>query len=232
MTRPLSVLAAVALAAAASGCSVDGRVESEIEAALPAAIGPADGYDVEVDGVSLSAGTAERVRIEGRRVARDDAPVIERLSVDLRGVRYDRASKRLEGAESARATVRVLPRDLAPYLDQRRGLERTEVTLTPPAGLTLRTQGEIGDVRLPVAAEVRGRLAARGGTVHLDVERVGAAGISLGGGLARRLSDRVNPVLDLTDERLALRVTAVRVTRDTLVLDATGDLTGLRLPSR
>ena len=220
------------LAVVASGCSVDGRVESEIEAALPAALGPADDYSVAVDGVSLGAGTADRVQIEGRRVAREDAPVIERLSVDLRGVRYDRKSKRLEGAESARATIRVLPADLARYLDQRRGLERTEVALEPPSSLTLRAQGEIGDVRLPVAAEVRGRLAAREGTVHLDVERVGAAGIGLGGGLARRLSAEINPVLDLTDERLALRVTAVRVTRDTLVLDATGDLAGLRLPRR
>ncbi len=228
MTRLLFL----ALAIAASGCSVDGRVEQEIEAALPAALGPADDYTVTVDGVSLGSGTADRVQIEGRRVARQDAPVIERLSIDLRGVRYDRGSKRLTGAESAQATIRVLPADLAPYLDRQRGLERTEVTLQPPSGLTLRTQGEIGDVRLPVAAEVRGQLAARDGTVHLDVERVGAAGISLGGGLARQLSERINPVLDLSDERLALRVTGVRVTRDTLVLDASGDLTGLSLPRR
>lgn len=231
MTR-LPLLAILLVACLASGCSIDGRVEDEIEAALPAALGPADDYRVTVEGVRLGDGTAERVQIEGRRVARENAPVVERLSVDLRGVRYDRGTKRLTGAESARATLRLLPADLAPYLDQQRGLERSQIALRPPDGVTLRAQGEFEGFRLPVTAEIQGRLVARDGRVHLDVERVGAAGFGLGGGLARSLSERINPVLDLTDEALALRVTAVRVQADTLVLDATGDLTGLRLPRR
>lgn len=226
---PLAVLLGMCVA---SGCSVDGRVEDEIEAALPAVLGPADDYRATVEGVRLGAGTADRVQIEGRRVARENAPVIERLSIDLRGVRYDRGTKRLTGAQSAQATLRLLPADLAPYLDRQRGLERSQITLRPPDGVTLRARGEFDGVRLPVTAEIRGQLAAREGMVFLDVERVSAAGIGLGGSLARRLEEHINPVLDLTDEDLELRVTAVRVQADTLVLDATGDLTGLRLTRR
>lgn len=231
MTRALR-FPLVVLVLLATGCSVDGRVEDEIEAALPAVLGPADDYRVTVDNVRLGAGTADRIQIEGRRVARENAPVIERLSVDLRGVRYDRGTKRLTGAESARATLRLVPADLAAYLDRQRGMSRARLTLRPPDGVTLRTQGEFEGFRLPVDAEVRGRLVARDGTVSLDVERVSAAGFGLGGALARRLDERINPVLDLTDEDLALRVTAVRIQPDTLVLDATGDLAGLRLPRR
>ena len=228
MARLTAVVALLA-ALAASGCSVSGRVESEIEGALPAALGPADAYDATVDGVDLGAGTADRISIVGDRVAREDAPVVDRLTVELRGVRYDRKTKRILGARSARATARVLPLDLADYLARQRGVGDARVTLAAPDRATVRVEGEVEGLRLPVAAEVTGRLEAAGGTVRLAVDDVRAAGIGLGGALARRLEERINPVVDLTDEALALRVTGVRVEGGELVLDAEGDVAGLRL---
>ena len=226
------LLPVVLAALVASGCSVSGRVESEIEAALPAALGPAESYDATVEGVRLGDGTAERIAIVGERVAREDAPVIDRLDVELRGVRYDRDTKRLLGADSARATVRVLAADLGDYLARQRGVGDARVTLQAPDRAAVRVEGEVRGVRLPVAAEVRGRLVAREGTVRLDVESVRAGGIGLGETLARRLGDQINPVVDLTDESLALRVTGVRVEGDVLVLETTGDVAGLRLGRR
>ena len=221
---PLVLLAALV----AGGCSVSGRVESEIEAALPAALGPADRYQATVEGVRLGEGTAERIDIVGERVAREDAPVIERLDVELRGVRYDRKSKRITDAESARATARVRAQDLGDYLARQRGVGDARVTLQAPDRAVVRVRGEVGGVRLP-AAEVRGRLVADGGTVRLDVENVRAGPLDLGAAVARELGERVNPVVDLTDESLALRVTGVRVEGDALVLETTGDVRGLRL---
>ena len=221
---PLVLLAALV----ASGCSVSGRVESEIEAALPSALGPADRYQAAVEGVRLGDGTAERIDIVGERVARQDAPVIDRLDVELRGVRYDRKTKRILGAESARATARVLAEDLSDYLVRQRGVGDARVALQAPDRAVVRVRGEVRGLRLP-AAEVRGRLTAEAGTVRLDVEDVRAGGLGLGGAVARQLSDRINPVVDLTDESLALRVTGVRVEGDELVLETTGDVAGLRL---
>lgn len=228
----LRLLPLVLAALVASGCSVSGRVESEIEAALPAALGPAQNYDATVEGVRLGDGTAERISIVGERVAREDAPVVDRLDVDLRGVRYDRTTKRLLGADSARATVRVLASDLDDYLDRQRGVGDARVTLRAPDRARVRVEGEIRGVRLPVAAEVSGRLVAEDGTVRLDVDGVRAGGIDLGGALAGQLDERINPIVDLTDEALVLRVTSVRVEGDTLILEATGDVTGLRLGRR
>ena len=168
----------------ASGCSVSGRVESEIEAALPEALGPAESYDATVEGVRLGDGTAERISIVGARVAREDAPVVDRLDIELRGVRYDRTTKQIRDADSARATARILAADLSDYLDRQRGVGDARVTLQAPDRATVRVEGEIRGVRLPVAAEVSGRLAAREGTVRLDVETVRAGGIGLGGALA------------------------------------------------
>ena len=229
--RPAPLLAALA-ALVAGGCSVDGRVESEIERALPAALGPAERYDATVDGVDLGDGTAERVSVVGERVDREDAPLIDRLDIELRGVRFDRTSKRITGAESARATARVTAGDLAAYLERQRGVGQARVTLRAPDRAVVRIDGEVEGLRLPVAAEVRGRLAARDGTVRLDVEGVRAGGFGLGGAIARALDDRLNPVVDLTDESLALRVTGVRVEGDVLVLESTGDVSGLRLRRR
>ena len=65
--------------------------------------------------------------------------------------------------------------------------------------------------------------------MDLEVESVRAAGIGLGGTLARAVSQQINPVVDLTDEDLPLRVTSVRVAEGALVMEATGDPTGMEL---
>ena len=223
--RTLPLLLALALV----GCDVSGRVEAEIEAALPAALGPADAYDATVEGLRLGDGTVEAVTVVGTRVAREDAPVVDRLDVALRGVAFDRSSKRLTRVDAARATARLLPADLAAYLVAQRGVARAEVALEAPDRAVVRFEGEVEGVRIPLGASVAGRLRAVDGRVRLDVERVSAAGIGLGGALAERLDQRINPVVDLTDEDLALEVTAVRVEGGALVLDATGDPTGLRV---
>jgi len=225
--RPFLLLAA--LAAVTSGCDLSGRVEAEIEAALPKALGPADTYDATVEGLKLRAGEADRVAVVGRRVAREDAPVVDQLDLVMWGVAFDRSTKRLTRVDSARATARLLPEDLAAYLVRQRGVARAEIDLASPDRATVRFQGEVEGVRIPVGAEVVGRIRAEGGHVNLDVDAVRAAGFSLGGALARRLDEQINPVVDLTDEDLALEVTDVRVEAGVLVLEARGDPTGFRL---
>jgi hypothetical protein len=228
--RSSSRLALAALAAVLlTGCDLSGRVEAEIEAALPEALGPAASYEATVDGLRLGDGTAEVVRVVGTRVARQDAPVVDRLDIDLRGVAYDRRSRRLTRVESARGTARLLPADLAAYLGAQRGVAEATLSLAEPDRATIRVRGTLRGVRIPVGTEVRGRLAARDGRVFLAVESVRAAGIGLGGAVARAVSEQINPVVDLTDEALPLRVEAVRVAGGALVLEATGDPTGLRL---
>ncbi len=225
----IPLLSIVFAALVLGGCDLSGRVEAEIEAALPAALGPAARYDAEVEGLSLGDASAETVRVVGERVARADAPVIDRLDVELRGVTFDRSERRLTRVDAARATARLLPADLAAYLGTQRGIADADLALAAPDRATVRVRGEFEGLRVPLGAEVRGRLAATDGRVRLGVESVRAAGIGLGGAIARRVEQEINPVVDLTDEKLALRVTGVRVESGALVVEATGDLTGLRL---
>ena len=225
--RPLLVLVPAVLC----GCSVSGTVEDQIERALPRAIGPAESYDVTVDGLRARTSEAEAVRAVGRRVRPEGAPVLERLDLDLWGVRYDRGERRLERVDSARAAARVLPADLSAFLEARRGVRDVSIRLVPPDTAVVRVRPEVGNLALPrgVAAEVDGRLVAVDGRVHLEVLALRAVGLDLGRTAARRLSDQINPVVDLSETRPALRVTRVRVEDGGIVLVAEGDLTGLRL---
>ncbi|MEM0963248.1 MAG: DUF2993 domain-containing protein [Bacteroidota bacterium] len=218
---PLPAL--VLLALAASGCSLDGRAASEIEATLPEALGPADSYEATVDGFRLTSSSADRVAVIGRRVAREGSPVIARLDVTLWGVAFDRGAGELTRVDSARAVAAFVPQDLAAYLIDQGVVTDASLTFSEPDRMSIRVEGELRGIRIPVGAEILGRLRASGGRVVLDVESVRAAGLSLGGRIASEVGRRINPIADLTEEDIALDVTRVRVSNGVLVVEATAD---------
>jgi hypothetical protein len=214
------------------GCNpVERLVEQGIAEELPGAIGPAERYVVDVAGLRVSTGEATRVTILGERVQPEGAPVLDHLRLELYGVRYDRDAARLDRADSARATANVLPADLAAFLEAHRNVREATITLRPPDGATLRLRPEVAGLSLPggVAAEMTGRLVAEEGRAGFEVSEVRAGGINLGAAVARRLSEAINPLVDLTDTPAALRVTGVRAVEGSVRVEATGDPTGLRL---
>lgn len=230
MTRPLRT-AAVLVLLVASGCDLSGRVERGLEEQLPRAIGPADRYDVTVEGLRAQSGEADRVVVLGENVRPEGVPAIRRLDLDLRGVRYDRGEKRLERVDEATATARITPAALGAFLETQDGVREAAVSLRPPDAATVRVRPDIEGVRLPagVALEATGRLRSEGGELRFEVEEVRALGADLGGYVARRVSDALNPLADLSGTTPPLTVTGVRVEADAVVLEATGDLAGLRL---
>lgn len=225
-----STLLALALLAV-TGCNLTGRVEEEIASQLPRAIGPADDYAVTVEGLRARSGEADRVAVVGTRVRPEGAPVLDRLDLELRGVRFDRGERRLERVDTAEATARILPSALAAFLETRDGVRSATVTLRPPDEATIRIRPDIGDLRLPSGAtvELTGRLSSADGQVRFDVDEVRALGLDLGDTVARRLSGAINPVVDLAGTTPTLDVTGVRVEGGAVVVEATGDLAGLDL---
>ena len=227
MSAPAILARCFALAAflATTACStyVDARAEAALRDALLRVVGPAESYDVRVSGASLGGSRFERVRFVGHRIARADAPVLDRLELDLQGVVVDRAAKSLTAVAATRVTLQLKGADLAVFL--RRWLAEAEVTLAPPDRIAVVGTPRIGGIALGGAggAELQGRLVADRAQLFLTIDR-----IRLGRGeappLARVVVERaINPIFDVAEAPLPARLDAVEVgADDTIRIAASG----------
>jgi hypothetical protein len=223
LARCLAVVAVLAT----SACSIylDARAEAALREALVRVVGPAESYDVRVSGASVDGSRFERVRFVGRRIARADSPVLDRLELDLRGVVVDRAGKSLTAVAASRVELQLKGADLAVFLG--RWLGEPVVTLTAPDRIAIVGTPRIGAIALGGGAELQGRLAGAGSQLLLTIDR-----IRLGRGeappLARVLVESaINPIFDVADRPLPARLDAVEVgSDDTIRIAASGS----RLP--
>ena len=150
MSVPAVLARCFALAAplAMTACStyLDARAEAALREALLRVVGPAESYDVRVSGANLDGSRFERVRFVGRRIARADAPVLDRLELDLHGVVVDRAAKSLTAVAATRVELQLKGADLAVFL--RRWLTEPQVTLVPPDRVAVVGTPRIGGIAL------------------------------------------------------------------------------------
>jgi len=225
MNRVLSLVLAGVLA---SGCSPTRIVEQRIAEALPRTVGPADAWDVTVQGLRprgaarvVAVGT--NVRPEPAPAQAGRAPAIERLDLVLTDVTSD--GRRLTGVGGTHATATLTTAALTEAIAADGALASPVVLLREPDGLAVRGRPAYDGFVLPIAeVAVEGRLVAGAdGTVRLDVQRVRAAGLPLPDVVEREIEARVNPVADLRRTRARLRVMAVRVEGTRLVVEAEAD---------
>ena len=212
------------------GCvSMDSRIERIIGAELPRVVGPAARYEVNVQGTRVDGEIADlrQVRAVGDRVARDNTPVLDRIEVTLADVVVDRKEKRLLGLGAADARVRVLPSDIAAFLDAKQGFDNVSVTLQPPYEMTVEAQFAIAGFVLPRFArtKVRGRLVTTDGNLIMEIADLRIAGFPTGTIPAIVLEKLINPLVDLSTLPAPTRVTAVEVTQDAVLLTASGSST-------
>lgn len=216
--------AAAVLATTACSTYLDARAAAALRDALLRVVGPAESYDVRVSGASLDGSLFERVRFVGRRIARADAPVLDRLALDLQGVVVDRTAKSLTAVAAARVELQLKGADLALFL--RRWLGEPQVTLAPPDRVAIVGTPRIAGIALG-GAELEGRLVGSGTQLFLTIDR-----IRLGRGeappLARVVVERaINPIFDVAEAPLPARLDAVEVGADDTIRIAAS---GSRLP--
>lgn len=229
----MRILPALLLALFVSACGPSSEsIEQRIAAELPRQIGPADRYSVQVDGLQLSRRTLGEVTVVGEGVRPErGGPRLDRMTLRLEGVRVDGRGREVERVERAEGTARILPADLAAFLEQSDGVRQAQVQLTAPDGATVRLRPEIEGLVLPagIRAEVSGRFVAEGGAVRFEVESVRALGASLGARAVERVSNAVNPIVDLAGTPADVSVERVFVEDGVLVVEASGRPRGLRL---
>ncbi|MEM8810416.1 MAG: DUF2993 domain-containing protein [Cyanobacteria bacterium P01_G01_bin.38] len=229
--KPWIRLPLVLMAAFVVGCLPVGPIERRIESQLPKYLGPADAYDVEIEGLRVRNNEADRILAVGSGVRPEGAPVLERLELDLRGVAYNRNQGRLESVDSAQAAVQITEEALATFLESHRNVQEASIDLQTPNAATVRIRPTFSGFAAPpgVTVDATGQLVGQGTQVSFSVSEVKAAGIDLGDGAAQRVSEEINPLVDLADLPVILTVKDVRVEADMIRLEVTGDPTSFQL---
>ncbi|MEP6609015.1 MAG: LmeA family phospholipid-binding protein [Burkholderiaceae bacterium] len=212
------------------GCAatMDARVGRAIASELPKVVGPAAHYDVDVEGARDNGEIAEirRVHVIGTRVQREKSPVIDQIEVTMSDVVFNRKEKRLLSLGAADANVRLLPSDIAAFLDARPGLDNVIVTLYPPYEIAIETQFAVAGFVLPRAtnAKIRGRLVVSDGVLKMEVVDLRVAGFPVGAIPTVIVERLINPLVDLSAPPAAARIASVQVTPDSVLLTASSAL--------
>jgi hypothetical protein len=214
-----------------AGCSPTNLVEQGIERELPKYVGPAERYDVQVEGLQVGPGTAEQVVALGERVQPEGAPVIDQLILRLEGVVYDKAAEQLSQVTGARLSAVIKAGDLVDFLETYRNVRSAEVLLRSPNSATLRVRPQLGDFAVPpgVTVDVTGQLVGDGTELRFEVSEVSAAGIDVSAIAARRLSDLINPLADLKNLPITVEIASVTVAGETIGLEVVGDPTSFSM---
>lgn len=221
------MVALLGLGGLLAGCGkvAEQQVEQSMRRDLQRIIGPAQDYSVDIQGLNVSSGTASGATVIGQRVRLPDAPVLDRMEVRMNDVRYDIRRKELQRVASASAVARLRPADLAAFLDTHRNMEDAAVSLSAPNEVTLRLRPEMSGLSIPSSLKlsVTGRLVGDGPRVRFELIRVGAGGFSVGGAVADLLTDRINPIVDLSGMPIGVTINDIRAEDGALTVRATGD---------
>lgn len=208
-----------------ASCTPTSLVEQGIERELPKYVGPAEHYDVKIEGLDIKSGSADSVVAVGERVRPEGAPVIERLSLHLSGVVYDKQTERLSSVDSASLTAVVKTPDLSDFLETYRNVREAEVTLQAPDRATLRISPQIDQFALPngITVDVAGELVGKDTQLHFEVDSVSAAGIDVSAIAASRLSEAINPLADLKDLPIDVEIASVVAAGESIGMEIIGD---------
>ena len=228
----LNRLALLPMIAALWGCGhpVQETAAHKIADALPAVLGPAARYDVQVDGdpFALARGRARGVHIQGLDVQLSPTVTLDTLDVDAEDVSFDTTTRRLSHVGLTHFAATMDQTHLADYL-----------ALSKPLlpGLSVTLGDSDVEARVPVTFLGLHTTAALTGTFapdaadpsRLDFVTQGAqvGGVPLPAGLVRLAVDQLNPVISLSGLKAPLTISSAGVKDGRLTLQGSANLNGL-----
>jgi hypothetical protein len=219
---PLLLLVLPLVVAAGCGRGVERIAERRVNALLPEVIGPADRYATRVRGDSpgaLSRGRMRRVHVDGVGVRLSETLTVDTLVLDLDQVAVDLKARRLRGVERVTFRASVGEENLNRYLRaQRPDIPGLRVALGPSRATVHARPQLLGISTVPVSVD--GAVTPRAGGRFLDFIPNGAqvSIVPVPAPVLRYLSEKVNPVIDLTAVRIPVRVERVEIRSGTLLL--------------
>lgn len=212
------VLAAVLIAGCSRGI-IRPKIEAGIEKALPEYIGPAKEYHAEADGPSMAMldGEIEALRITGRDVQVTPNLVVRDLVVDMKKVKADPSTRKLQRVGSTTFQATVTEKAVNDYVKASRpGGTEIRIDLEP---------GKLTAVARPtfrgIGAEIRvtGKPQVAGGSkVNFVADKASVSIVPVPAFIVNELLELVNPVLDLNQMKFPVSLTSVTVKKDTVEL--------------
>lgn len=230
--KSLRFIAAIGAALFFAGCGhpVQETAAHKIADRLPAMLGPAVRYDVQVDGdpFALARGRARAVHVQGIGVQLSPALTLDTLTADVSDVSFDSKTQKLSHLGQTTFTASLGQDSLSRYLGYTKSrLPGLEVTLLPD---TL-------EARVPVSALGFHTVAALSGSLRPssnDPQRLDfvASGAQIGpmpvpAVLVNLALDTLNPLLDLSTLKAPLSIADAKISNSKLVLTGTANLSGL-----
>jgi len=216
MLRALPCIATAALlATSCRGANPFRKVERGIARELTTRIGPAERYEVRVSrsGGNLVAGRIPWVEVRGIKVRAANVLTVEEVKVRLDGVRFDREKRAITEVEDSRFTASLTPEALTEYI-RRRKPDLRDVRLRIERGTVIvdATPTFLG-VGIPISVE--GQPRVRGDTrLDFDAGRVAVLRLGLPELAVRRLEEIINPIVDVEELKLPIRLSGVGIASD------------------
>jgi len=215
--RVLFALIALVWIAGCSGGIIRPKVEKGIARSLPEYIGPAEQYTVKASGptTAMLHGRIQHLRIEGVQVEIADDMVLDRLVVDMDDVSVDPETRVLQSVGNAIFTAEMTQESVNRY-----------VKAVRPDVQELKIELEVGKVVVGARPTVMGigpRLQIGGrpeivnrNKVNFVADSASLSILPVPALIVNKLLDSVNPVLDLSETRFPVALTAVKVRKGTV----------------
>jgi len=212
------------LVAGCVGTSPQTTVAHKIADALPRWIGPAEHYEVKVDGdtFALGRGHVRRVQIDGSNVQLSSTVSMDRINIDAHDVSFDRKARTVHRIDDVAFTGQVNQGDIDHYLTKARPdlsdvvvrLRTNDVEVSTP--ITVRgyttTVSVSGTLRPSVNAPNKLDFVANGGSIGI---------VPVPARLVNVAVDEINPVLDLSRLRFPIMVKGVDIHNGTATVHGT-----------
>lgn len=230
-SRLLSILSALLLLAGC-GRSINRAAERRIRDLLPAMLGEARDYQVRVSSAPERTlrGRLANVRIEGADVQLANGLLLDRLTLNLRGVEVDTRQKRVHriGQAQFQATLREASLDeyFAGEAPQGESIRKIRIALEPDASVILTAERIVAGVGVPFRIQGTFRIAPPC-RIELDPERLTVVGVPIGGIVLRFVKSRLEAAFDLRALPFPVSLTGVRAIRGALHLTGTVDTAAL-----
>jgi hypothetical protein len=200
-------------------------MEQSIRAELPRLIGPADRYEVTVSrsAAGMIAGRIPWIEIHGHNVRAIQRLNLDELLVRLEGVRFNRTDHTVRVIEQSRFEAGIGAGSIVRFIHSRSpALRDVRVTITRGEIRVRVTPSLLG---LGVPIEVDGRPVLRGATaIDFEASRISLLRLGLPEFVVRRLEERVNPLVDLSTLSFPVRLSAVSVNSERVVVNGTPTL--------